>query len=181
MHVHAIRHWVALQDASATVAWSTLEAPLVQLGNVFLPYPPYPATIDGAGGRSGHLMGDEQRLGHELPAGAGGRGALRLRSLLLPAGGRRALARDRDRGCAHPTARGVLGAAAAAPAGTVCELDAPGVEVVMLACLGGRRSASFQLQSYAEDEVAVRVGGRDARIAPGDYVTVPVELGRRGA
>jgi hypothetical protein len=49
VHVHAIRHWVAIQDASAAVAWSTLEAPLVQLGNVFLPYPPYPATIDGAG------------------------------------------------------------------------------------------------------------------------------------
>ena len=45
-HMHAIRHWVELDDLS----WATLEAPLIQLGNIFLPYPPYPTTIDGAGG-----------------------------------------------------------------------------------------------------------------------------------
>jgi hypothetical protein len=49
-HVHAIRHWVELKDADTSIAWATHEAPLVQLGDLFLPYPLYPGTIDGAGG-----------------------------------------------------------------------------------------------------------------------------------
>ena len=60
---------------------------------------------------------------------------------------------------------GVLGATAAVPAGTVCELDAPGVEVVMLAAAAGG-GVELQLQSYADDEVAVRVGGRDLSSPP---------------
>ena len=180
-HVHAIRHWVALQDAAATVAWGTLEAPLVQLGNVFLPYPPYPATIDGAGRRAGHLVGDEQRLGHELPADAGRRGALRLRSLLVPARRRRALARDRDRGRAHPTARRRPRGNRRRPGRNGVRAGRPGRRGRDARCGGDGGGVELHLQSYAEDEVAVRVGGRDVRIAPGDYVTVPVELGRRGA
>jgi hypothetical protein len=44
-HANAIRHWVALQDAAVTVAWATLEAPLVQLGDLYSPYPPYGPTV----------------------------------------------------------------------------------------------------------------------------------------
>jgi hypothetical protein len=32
-------------DGDVTLAWATLEAPLVQLGNIHLPYAPFPATI----------------------------------------------------------------------------------------------------------------------------------------
>ena len=69
-HVNAIRHWVALQDAAVTVAWATLEAPLVQLGDLYSPLPAVRA--DHRRRRSGprRLLGDEQRLGHELPAGS---------------------------------------------------------------------------------------------------------------
>ena len=73
---------------------------------------------------------------------------------------------------------GVLGATARAAAGSVCELDAPGVEVVML-----ERSAagvSVQLQSYATGAVEVRLGSQELRVAPEDYVTVPLDL-RDGA
>lgn len=45
-HMRAIRHWLSLGDADTIVAWSTLEAPLVQIGNLHIPYAPFPKTLD---------------------------------------------------------------------------------------------------------------------------------------
>ncbi|HZC27287.1 MAG TPA: alpha-mannosidase, partial [Actinopolymorphaceae bacterium] len=44
-HMRAVRHWVALEHDDLAVAWATLEAPLVQFGNVHLPYAPFPPTL----------------------------------------------------------------------------------------------------------------------------------------
>lgn len=44
-HMRAIRHWAALGDAELSVGWATLEAPLVQLGDVHLPYAPFPGSL----------------------------------------------------------------------------------------------------------------------------------------
>ncbi|HEY7263255.1 MAG TPA: glycoside hydrolase family 38 C-terminal domain-containing protein [Trebonia sp.] len=45
-HLAVIRHWVAFEDPELTVAWATLEAPLVQFGTIHLPYAPFPPTLD---------------------------------------------------------------------------------------------------------------------------------------
>jgi hypothetical protein len=45
-HMRAIRHWVGLENESVRLAWATMEAPLVQLGNIHLPYLPFPETIE---------------------------------------------------------------------------------------------------------------------------------------
>ena len=104
-HIHAIRHWVALEDADATVAWSTLEAPLVQLGNVFLPYPPYPETIDGAGAGLVTSWVTNNVWDTNFPPTQGGEVRFDYAVASAAPGRRRALARDRDRGRADPTAR----------------------------------------------------------------------------
>jgi hypothetical protein len=44
-HMLAIRHWLALRDAAGAAAWATLEAPLIQLGTIALPFTPFPSTI----------------------------------------------------------------------------------------------------------------------------------------
>lgn len=41
-----IRHWIAFEDPELTLAWATLEAPLVQLGTIHMPYAPFPPTLD---------------------------------------------------------------------------------------------------------------------------------------
>src|SRR5690606_850960 len=41
-----IRHWIAFEDPELTVAWATMEAPLVQLGTIHMPYAPFPPTLD---------------------------------------------------------------------------------------------------------------------------------------
>ncbi len=44
-HMFAIRHWLGLQDANGAAAWATLEAPLIELGSIALPYAPFPQTV----------------------------------------------------------------------------------------------------------------------------------------
>ncbi|WP_033424316.1 glycoside hydrolase family 38 C-terminal domain-containing protein [Actinomadura flavalba] len=44
-HMRPIRHWVAFEDPALTVAWATLEAPLVQFGSIHMPYAPFPPTL----------------------------------------------------------------------------------------------------------------------------------------
>ncbi|MFD4633526.1 alpha-mannosidase [Streptomyces sp. NPDC058284] len=45
-HMRAVRRWVTLADDDLAVAWSTQDAPLVQFGNIALPYAPFPRTMD---------------------------------------------------------------------------------------------------------------------------------------
>jgi hypothetical protein len=45
-HMAVVRHWIAFEDPELTVAWATLEAPLVQLGTIHLPYAPFPPTVE---------------------------------------------------------------------------------------------------------------------------------------
>ncbi|MGH3088100.1 MAG: glycoside hydrolase family 38 C-terminal domain-containing protein, partial [Rubrobacteraceae bacterium] len=45
-HMRAVRRWVGLENAESKVAWATMEAPLVQFGNIHLPYMPFPETME---------------------------------------------------------------------------------------------------------------------------------------
>ncbi|MFD3578581.1 alpha-mannosidase [Streptomyces sp. NPDC058644] len=45
LHMRAVRRWVTLADDGFAVAWSTQDAPLVQFGNIALPYAPFPRTM----------------------------------------------------------------------------------------------------------------------------------------
>ncbi|GAA1566025.1 glycoside hydrolase family 38 C-terminal domain-containing protein [Actinomadura kijaniata] len=45
-HMRPIRHWVAFEDPDLSVAWATLEAPLVQFGSIHMPYAPFPPTLE---------------------------------------------------------------------------------------------------------------------------------------
>ena len=44
-HMRAVRHWVALAEQTGTTAWATLDAPLVQFGDIHSPYSPFPGTL----------------------------------------------------------------------------------------------------------------------------------------
>jgi Glycosyl hydrolases family 38 N-terminal domain len=110
-HMHAIRHWVELDD----VAWATLEAPLIQLGNVFLPYPPYPTTIDDVGGGflASWVMNNVWET--NFPRKQGGETHFRY-ALSRAAGPETAAALTQP-------LTAVLGATRDPPVGTLCEVD----------------------------------------------------------
>jgi len=44
-HMRAIRHWATIVTSTTQAAWATLEAPLVQRGDIHLPYRPFPGTV----------------------------------------------------------------------------------------------------------------------------------------
>lgn len=45
-HMQAIRHWAVFDDPELVIAWATLEAPLVQLATIHMPYAPFQPTLD---------------------------------------------------------------------------------------------------------------------------------------
>ncbi|WP_419999216.1 alpha-mannosidase [Streptomyces boninensis] len=45
LHMRAVRRWVTAASGDFAVAWSTQDAPLVQFGNIALPYAPFPKTM----------------------------------------------------------------------------------------------------------------------------------------
>ncbi|GAA0912707.1 glycoside hydrolase family 38 C-terminal domain-containing protein [Virgisporangium aurantiacum] len=44
-HLQPVRHWVGLGDEQFAVGWASLEAPLVMLGDLYLPYAPFPPSV----------------------------------------------------------------------------------------------------------------------------------------
>ncbi len=46
-HMLAIRDWVGLQDGQGSAAWATVDAPLIELQNIAIPYAPFPLSISG--------------------------------------------------------------------------------------------------------------------------------------
>jgi hypothetical protein len=44
-HMRAVRNWVGLDTNDGAVAWATVDAPLVQFGDIHSPYTPFPGTL----------------------------------------------------------------------------------------------------------------------------------------
>ncbi|WP_327287882.1 alpha-mannosidase [Streptomyces sp. NBC_01198] len=45
LHMRGIRRWATLTEGGTTVGWATHDAPLVQHGNIAIPYVPYPPSV----------------------------------------------------------------------------------------------------------------------------------------
>ncbi|MBJ7603203.1 MAG: hypothetical protein JF888_08465 [Candidatus Dormibacteraeota bacterium] len=162
-HMRAIRHWVALRSRKATIAWASREAPLVEFGNIHLPYSPFPESIDRTqvapsdifswvtnnvwdtnfpvqqGGEMVFRYAVTSVQPDTLPAEAG---ALTAAGLTRPFMGV-LCARSRDAGW---------------PAtGSFCEIDHR--DVALVALRPSRRGADLvvQLQSLADEEVETRL------------------------
>ncbi len=68
-HMRAIRHWVALAETAGGTAWATVDAPLVQFGDIHSPYTPFPGTLRLSKAEPGtvYSWAAQQHLGHQLP------------------------------------------------------------------------------------------------------------------
>lgn len=44
-HMRALRNWVGFDTADGAIAWATVDAPLVQFGDIHSPYTPFPGTL----------------------------------------------------------------------------------------------------------------------------------------
>ena len=140
-HFQAIRHWVAVESATAPpIAWVTLEAPLVQFGNIHLPYAPFPETIPPGDARPGTIY--SWALNNiwdtNFPPQQGGEMTFRYSVATDEGRGARELGMRTAASVAAP----LLGVCAPRPAGAVrdrpargsfCAVDRPEVEITHLA------------------------------------------------
>lgn len=167
-HFRAIRHWVATSnETDPVVAWATGEAPLVQYGNIHLPYAPFPPTIDPDDARPGTIyswalnniwdtnfpseQGGEMTFCYAVTAGSGVEA--------------RALGHQAAAGVATP----LLGVCCSSittesselpPRGSLCTVDDPAVQITHLAPSRRGHDLVIFLASQAEEirEVQVAFG-----------------------
>ncbi|MCA2183895.1 hypothetical protein LDL05_02245 [Nonomuraea cavernae] len=150
-----IRHWIAFDDPELTIAWATLEAPLVQLGTIHMPYAPFPPTLDREDGTV-YSWALNNIWDTNFPAQQQGETTFRY-AVMSAAGveGRRlgALAAS---GLTEPFVGALLEGPAEAAARAYVSVDHPDVLVTSIGRAGAERVV--RLQSLAAEPVEVTVG-----------------------
>lgn len=200
-HLQVVRHWAALADDRAAVALGTLEAPLLEAGNVFLPYAPYPPTIDAT--RAGTLVAWAMNNVWDTNFALSQAGETRFAfAVASAAGDARELGIRTGEALSRPLV-GIVGAqragAPVAAEGSFCVVDHHEVEVVSLAASRRGHDLVAFVHSLASDEVDVDVRfpaldvervwlgtflerderdvtGERIRLRPGDLVSLAVDL-----
>jgi hypothetical protein len=202
-HMQVVRHWAALEGTNASVALATLEAPLVQAGSVFMPYPPYAPTAET---RTATLVAWAMNNVWDTNFVRSQAGEARFAfAVASSAGDARDLGIRTGAALAAPLA-GILGTGNGAdiPEGSFCTIDHPAVEVVHLAASRRGHDLVAFVHSLAADEVDIRVDfpaldvarvwlgtflerderdvterdGARVRLRPGDFVSLAVDLRR---
>jgi Glycosyl hydrolases family 38 N-terminal domain/Glycosyl hydrolases family 38 C-terminal domain len=165
-HMRAVRHWVALADDSAAVAWATLEAPLVQVGNLHLPYAPFPETVAPreVGPATVFSWAMNNVWDTNFPPAQGGETTFRYAVAPGPDGTPpRQLGLRTAASLAAPLAA-VCTAARGAAAGSFCALDRDDVELVTIERSRRGHDLVLFLQSYAAEPVELGVAFPDLSV-----------------
>jgi hypothetical protein len=172
-HFRAIRHWTTVEsDGSAPIAWATGEAPLLQTGNIHLPYAPFVKSVPDWDQHAATIF--SWALNNiwdtNFPPQQGGEMYFRY---AVGVGGDDALALGRDTGAsvAHPmigvaTPIGSKPVEAFADRGSFVSVENPLVEVSHLAAARDGGVAIF-LYSNADDaiETTVEINGLPVEFA----------------
>jgi hypothetical protein len=159
-HFRAIGHWATVEASGApVVAWATNQAPLVQVGNIHLPYAPFPTTIPAEAASPGTIY--SWALNNiwdtNFPPQQGGE--LRFDYVIavddrLPAS---MLGRGTGAASSQPLVglRARRGSVSAPDRGSLLTVDDPNVEITHLAADGDEVVA--WLSSHASDPVTTRL------------------------
>ena len=166
-HMRAIRHWALLTDDHGAAAWATLEAPLLQVGTIHLPYRPFPSTVPEAAVADAMVVSWAMNnlWDTNFPPAQGGETVFRY-----------AVAPAADRGdavalagaLATPFAAATLASRSGGSSlarGSVLRLDRPDVELVHLAPSRRGHDLVAYLHSHADEPVDVEVAFGDLRVA----------------
>jgi hypothetical protein len=203
-HMQAVRHWAALGGDTVSVALGTLEAPLIEVGSVFMPYPPYAPTAGDV--RGGTLVAWAMNNVWDTNFARSQAGETRFAfAVASAAGDARALGVQTGAALTRPLV-GIVGSGGGfdSPVGSLCTVDHPAVEVTHLAASRRGHDLVAFVHSLAPDAVDVRVdfpaldvdrvslgtfleqnerdvtnrGGAHVRLRPGDYVSLAVDRRR---
>ncbi|TDD93585.1 glycoside hydrolase family 38 C-terminal domain-containing protein [Actinomadura rubrisoli] len=177
-HMRPIRHWVAFEDPELTVAWATLEAPLVQFGSIHMPYAPFPPTLDEEDGTV-YSWALNNIWDTNFPSQQQGETTFRYAFASGAAGSGRRLGARTAAGVTDPfVATLATGAAEAAASGAFLEVDDPDVLVTSVGRARDGEGLAIRLQSLAADpvETGLRVPGATSARLSGLLERDPAEL-----
>ncbi len=162
-HMRAIRRWTALAEGGSSIAWATVDAPLVQFGDIHSPYSPFPRTLRLAGPEPGTIyswvlnniwdtnfpteQGGEMSFRYAVASGHGAdAGALGTRlgeSVSTPL-----VATVVPSGSHHE---------ATAPSAGLCEIERPEVRLVQATASRGGGHLLVWLNNLASEPVTTRI------------------------
>jgi hypothetical protein len=166
-HMRAIRHWTTVATSTTQAAWATLEAPLVQRGDIHLPYRPFPGTVPAGEMNPATIVSWAMNnlWDTNFPPHQGGETTFRY--AVAPGG--RTVALDLAAALAQPLV-GVLLAGRGhgsddRQTGSFLEVDHPEVELVHLAPSRRGHDLVAVLHSHADAPVDVGLTFRSLRVA----------------
>jgi Glycosyl hydrolases family 38 N-terminal domain/Glycosyl hydrolases family 38 C-terminal domain len=179
----AVRHWLTLKDDKGSVAWTTYEAPLVELGTISLPYAPFPSTLPEA--RSNPATIYSWALNNiwdtNFPDRQGGEMVFRYAVTSSADGNARQLGVRAGASASAPLvgfAVRVHGAQALPASVSFVEIESPLIELVRIAPSRTAGSLAIFLQSVADEPVTTRVRLPGLAVASARLATFQEEHGR---
>jgi hypothetical protein len=159
-HMRAIRHWLTLENDHAKVAWATLEAPLVQLGTIHLPYAPFPPTLGDTHPAAIYSWALNNIWDTNFPPQQGGE----MEFHYAIATGSEVSARELGVVTAASLTTPLVGMVCASEdgadlpeRGSFCSVDTPDVEVVAITPSRRGHDLAMLLQSFANETLEARV------------------------
>ncbi|TDD15593.1 glycoside hydrolase family 38 C-terminal domain-containing protein [Nonomuraea diastatica] len=160
-----IRHWIAFEDPELTIAWATLEAPLVQLGTIHMPYAPFPPTLDQEDGTV-YSWALNNIWDTNFPAQQQGETTFRYAVTSQTGIGGRRLGAAAASGLTEPFVGALVGDGPAATE-TYVSVDHPDVLVTSLGRSGDERVVRLQSLAAEPVEVTVTLPGLRSARGPG--------------
>ncbi|RSN61721.1 glycoside hydrolase family 38 C-terminal domain-containing protein [Actinomadura sp. WAC 06369] len=151
-HMRPVRHWVAFEDPDLTVAWATLEAPLVQFGSIHMPYAPFPPTLDPEDGTV-YSWALNNIWDTNFPSQQQGETTFRYAFASAPAGSGRRLGARTAAGLTDPFVATLATGAEPAEAGAFLRVDDPDVLVTSVGRARDGDGLAIRLQSLASGPV----------------------------
>lgn len=161
-HMRAIRHWTTLAESGNAIAWATVDAPLVQFGDIHSPYSPFPGTLRLAGPEPGTIY--SWALNNiwdtNFPTEQGGEMSFRYAVASGKQADATALGTRLGESVSTPLVATVVPAAAhhaATPSASLCLIERP--EVRLLQATASREGGHLLLwlNNLANDEVTTRI------------------------
>lgn len=162
-HMRAIRHWTALAEGNNSVAWATVDAPLVQFGDIHSPYSPFPGTLRLARPEPGTVyswalnniwdtnfpteQGGEMSFRYAITSGRGAEAAT-LGTRLGESASTPLVATVVPSGAHHE---------ATPSSASLCEIERPEVRLVQATASKGGGHLLLWLNNLADSEVTTRI------------------------
>jgi Glycosyl hydrolases family 38 N-terminal domain len=164
-HMRAVRNWVGFATSGAATAWATVDAPLVQLGDIHSPYTPFPGTLplEAAEPATVYSWALNNIWDTNFPGVQGGEMSFRyaVASARGPSASACALGNRLAEDVSAPLSANLVPPTATTPAreadGSLCAVDRPEVRLLQAMASSDGEQLVLWLNNLAAEEITAEV------------------------